>query len=161
MSPGLHGLVGATTRAYTCARHSNLKCWRVPFWQLATAVRTDHRYMHVRSLRARVRLGGWLIAVGILSSDSNLLPLLPVPVCFSNLGDDQEAKHAAHSIKGAAANLMCHRVRLASMFLEKAGQAGTTLQEGEWDDGLICLMGPASSFTDVGARHAVHKRQSR
>lgn len=154
MSPGLHELVGATTRAYTCARYSNLKRWRVPFWQLATAVRTDHRYMHVRA-RA---LGGWLIAVGILSSGPNFLPLLSVPVCFSNLGDDQEAKHAAHSIKGAAANLMCHRVRLASMFLEKAGQAGTTLQEGEWDDGLVCLMGPASSFTDVGARHSMHKR---
>lgn len=48
-------------------------------------------------------------------------------------GSMLEAKHAAHSIKGAAANLMCHRVRLASMFLEKAGQAGTTLQEGGED----------------------------
>lgn len=41
-----------------------------------------------------------------------------------------EVQHEAHSIKGAAANLMCHRLRSAALFLEKAGFVGTKLIEG-------------------------------
>lgn len=47
-----------------------------------------------------------------------------------HVGDDQDTQHEAHSIKGAAANLMCHRLRLAALYMERAGQVGTRLQEG-------------------------------
>lgn len=45
-----------------------------------------------------------------------------------------DSKHEAHSIKGAAANLMCHRMRTAALYLERGGTAGTRLPEGgaEW-----------------------------
>lgn len=95
--------------------------------------------MCILSLRARL---GWLMSVELLSSGLKLRASVLVGACFSNLVDIQETKHAAHSIKGAAANLMCHRVRVASMYLEKAGQAGMTLEEGEWDDSFDLLDGP-------------------
>ena len=43
----------------------------------------------------------------------------------------QDTKHEAHSIKGAAANLMCHRLRTAAAYLEQGGQVGTRLEKGE------------------------------
>lgn len=42
----------------------------------------------------------------------------------------QDSQHEAHSIKGAAANLMCNRVRTAALYLEKAGRAGNKLPKG-------------------------------
>ncbi|CAN0114995.1 unnamed protein product [Discosporangium mesarthrocarpum] len=36
----------------------------------------------------------------------------------------QDIQNLAHSIKGAAANLMCYRLRQASFFLEKVGSVG-------------------------------------
>ncbi|CAN0254279.1 unnamed protein product [Ascophyllum nodosum] len=53
---------------------------------------------------------------------------------FVPSGDMLDTKHEAHSIKGAAANLMCHRLRTAAAYLEQGGQVGTRLEEGgsEW-----------------------------
>ena len=56
--------------------------------------------------------------------------LLHLIFLFLNVGNDQDTQHEAHSIKGAASNLMCHRMRLAALYMERAGQVGTRLKEG-------------------------------
>uniref|UniRef100_A0A7S2XTL1 HPt domain-containing protein n=1 Tax=Fibrocapsa japonica TaxID=94617 RepID=A0A7S2XTL1_9STRA len=69
--------------------------------------------------------------------------------------DTETVRQKAHSIKGAAANLMCHRLREAALFLEKAGMSGT---KGELtgdalnqtlDKGLEALLTEFDSFGKV------------
>ena len=45
-------------------------------------------------------------------------------------GDMLGVQHAAHSIKGAAANLMCHRLRIVALYMETEGKTGTQLESG-------------------------------
>ncbi|CAM9265625.1 unnamed protein product [Scytosiphon promiscuus] len=87
----------------------------------------------------------WAAAIDQCSGDESFLEELLVDLWnesnahmqqlrdFVPRGDMLETQHEAHSIKGAAANLMCHRLRLAALYLERAGQVGTRLQEGSSD----------------------------
>ncbi|CAM9439841.1 unnamed protein product [Pylaiella littoralis] len=84
----------------------------------------------------------WAAAVDQCSGDVSFLEELLVDLwnesnahfqqlkTFVPCGAMLDTQHEAHSIKGAAANLMCHRFRLAALYMERAGQAGTRLEEG-------------------------------
>ncbi|CAM9558948.1 unnamed protein product [Ectocarpus fasciculatus] len=87
----------------------------------------------------------WAAAVDQCSGDVSFLEELLVDLWnesnahmeqlreFIPRGAMRDTQHEAHSIKGAAANLMCHRLRLSALYLERAGQVGTRLQEGSSD----------------------------
>ncbi|CAM9297670.1 unnamed protein product, partial [Hapterophycus canaliculatus] len=87
----------------------------------------------------------WAAAIDQCSGDESFLEELLVDLWnesnahmqqlrdFVPRGEMLETQHEAHSIKGAAANLMCHRLRLSALYLERAGQVGTRLQEGTSD----------------------------
>ncbi|CAM9393482.1 unnamed protein product, partial [Ectocarpus sp. 12 AP-2014] len=88
----------------------------------------------------------WAAAVDQCSGDVSFLEELLVDLWnesnahmeqlreFIPRGAMRDTQHEAHSIKGAAANLMCHRLRLSALYLERAGQVGTRLQEAGSSD---------------------------
>eukprot|EP00752_Nemacystus_decipiens_P017935 g16078.t1 len=87
----------------------------------------------------------WTAAVDQCSGDVSFLEELLVDLWnesnshlqqlkdFVPRGAMLDTQHEAHSIKGAAANLMCHRLRLSALYVEMAGQVGTRLKEGSDD----------------------------
>lgn len=87
----------------------------------------------------------WTAAVDQCSGDVSFLEELLVDLWNESNSHMQQLKdsvprgamldtqHEAHAIKGAAANLMCHRLRLSALYLERAGQVGTRLEDGSDD----------------------------
>jgi HPt (histidine-containing phosphotransfer) domain-containing protein len=51
-----------------------------------------------------------------------------IRACFSR-GDMVGVQHGAHSVKGAASNLMCHRLKTVALFMETEGREGARLDK--------------------------------
>uniref|UniRef100_A0A6V1QIJ8 HPt domain-containing protein n=2 Tax=Heterosigma akashiwo TaxID=2829 RepID=A0A6V1QIJ8_HETAK len=78
-------------------------------------------------------------------------------------GDEADAiRRAAHSIKGASANLMCNKLRDAAQFLEKTGMQGVSGEiEGESfielvTEGLATLQSEVKAFEEELAERGIN-----